>query len=63
MSGTKGWAPLGPQALGSKKLGLGALMGTPARPTSTVKGSEPWTLNKPLGISVLPLKSHLHRIC
>lgn len=61
MSGTKGWAPLGPQTLGSKKLGLGALMGIPACPTSTVKGSEPWTINKPLGISVLLPKSRLYR--
>ncbi|XP_072807117.1 coiled-coil domain-containing protein 33 isoform X6 [Vicugna pacos] len=29
--------------------------------SSTMKGSEPWTLNKPLGISVLPLKSRLYR--
>lgn len=27
----------------------------------TVKGGEPWTLSKPLGISVLPLKSRLYR--
>ncbi|EQB78080.1 coiled-coil domain-containing protein 33 [Camelus ferus] len=29
--------------------------------SSSMKGSEPWTLNKPLGISVLPLKSRLYR--
>lgn len=26
-----------------------------------VKGGEPWTLSKPLGVSVLPLKSRLYR--
>ena len=26
-----------------------------------MKGSEPWTLSKPLGVSVLPLKSRLYR--
>uniref|UniRef100_A0A8C6BCY8 Uncharacterized protein n=1 Tax=Monodon monoceros TaxID=40151 RepID=A0A8C6BCY8_MONMO len=29
--------------------------------SSSMKGSEPWTINKPLGISVLPPKSRLYR--
>ncbi|XP_014635901.1 PREDICTED: coiled-coil domain-containing protein 33 [Ceratotherium simum simum] len=29
--------------------------------STSMKGSEPWTLSKPLGISVLPLKSRLYR--
>ncbi|XP_047396969.1 coiled-coil domain-containing protein 33 isoform X2 [Sciurus carolinensis] len=29
--------------------------------SSSVKGSEPWTFGKPLGVSVLPLKSRLYR--
>lgn len=48
---------MGPQTLGSKKPGLWALAGAPAGPSPT----EPWTLRKPLGISVLPLKSHLYQ--
>ncbi|XP_075391676.1 coiled-coil domain-containing protein 33 [Tenrec ecaudatus] len=28
---------------------------------SSIKGSEPWTLSQPLGISVLPLKGRLYR--
>ncbi|XP_046931625.1 coiled-coil domain-containing protein 33 [Lynx rufus] len=30
-------------------------------PSTSMKGSEPWTLSKPLGISVLPLKNRLYR--
>nr|KAF6483517.1 coiled-coil domain containing 33 [Rousettus aegyptiacus] len=30
-------------------------------PSSAMKGGESWTLSKPLGISVLPLKSRLYR--
>ncbi|XP_063121554.1 coiled-coil domain-containing protein 33 isoform X9 [Rattus norvegicus] len=30
-------------------------------PSASMKSSEPWTLNQPLGVSVLPLKSHLYR--
>ncbi|XP_043410963.1 coiled-coil domain-containing protein 33 isoform X4 [Prionailurus bengalensis] len=30
-------------------------------PSTSMKGSEPWTLTKPLGISVLPLKKRLYR--
>ncbi|KAM9093646.1 LOW QUALITY PROTEIN: coiled-coil domain-containing protein 33 [Megaptera novaeangliae] len=30
--------------------------------SSSMKNSEPWTLNKPPGISVLPLKSRLHHM-
>ncbi|ELK03499.1 Coiled-coil domain-containing protein 33 [Pteropus alecto] len=30
-------------------------------PSTSMKGGEPWTLSKPLGISVLPLKSRLYR--
>uniref|UniRef100_I3MVF6 Coiled-coil domain containing 33 n=1 Tax=Ictidomys tridecemlineatus TaxID=43179 RepID=I3MVF6_ICTTR len=29
--------------------------------STSVKGSEPWTFGKPLGVSVLPLKSRLYR--
>ncbi|XP_072602110.1 coiled-coil domain-containing protein 33 isoform X4 [Vulpes vulpes] len=29
--------------------------------STSMKGSEPWTLSKPLGVSVLPLKSRLYR--
>ncbi|XP_019659077.2 coiled-coil domain-containing protein 33 [Ailuropoda melanoleuca] len=29
--------------------------------SASMKGSEPWTLSKPLGVSVLPLKSRLYR--
>uniref|UniRef100_A0A8D2D869 Coiled-coil domain containing 33 n=1 Tax=Sciurus vulgaris TaxID=55149 RepID=A0A8D2D869_SCIVU len=29
--------------------------------SASVKGSEPWTFGKPLGVSVLPLKSRLYR--
>lgn len=29
-------------------------------PLTTVKGGESWTFGKPLGVSVLPLKSHLY---
>lgn len=29
-------------------------------PPTSVKGGEPWTFSKPLGVSVLPLKSHLY---
>ncbi|XP_059228049.1 coiled-coil domain-containing protein 33 [Mustela nigripes] len=29
--------------------------------SASMKGSEPWTLSKPLGVSVLPLKSCLYR--
>ena len=52
---------VGPQMLGSEESGVGAPVGVPAGPPSTVKGSEPWTLSKPLGISVLPLKNRLYR--
>nr|XP_012603704.1 coiled-coil domain-containing protein 33 isoform X2 [Microcebus murinus] len=30
-------------------------------PSTSMKGSQPWTLTHPLGISVLPLKSRLYR--
>nr|XP_045016516.1 coiled-coil domain-containing protein 33 [Jaculus jaculus] len=30
-------------------------------PSASTKGNEPWTLSQPLGISVLPLKTHLYR--
>ncbi|XP_076781664.1 coiled-coil domain-containing protein 33 isoform X3 [Arvicanthis niloticus] len=30
-------------------------------PSASMKCSEPWTLNQPLGVSVLPLKSRLYR--
>ncbi|XP_008069223.1 coiled-coil domain-containing protein 33 [Carlito syrichta] len=30
-------------------------------PSTSMRGSQPWTLSRPLGISVLPLKSHLYR--
>uniref|UniRef100_A0A8C5KFZ3 Coiled-coil domain containing 33 n=1 Tax=Jaculus jaculus TaxID=51337 RepID=A0A8C5KFZ3_JACJA len=30
-------------------------------PSASMKGNEPWTLSQPLGISVLPLKTHLYR--
>uniref|UniRef100_A0A8C8YVR4 Coiled-coil domain containing 33 n=1 Tax=Prolemur simus TaxID=1328070 RepID=A0A8C8YVR4_PROSS len=30
-------------------------------PSTSLKGSQPWTLTHPLGISVLPLKSRLYR--
>ncbi|XP_029808605.1 coiled-coil domain-containing protein 33 isoform X3 [Suricata suricatta] len=29
-------------------------------PSTSMKGSEPWTLSKPLGVSVLPLKNQLY---
>ncbi|KAL1782282.1 coiled-coil domain-containing protein 33 isoform X2 [Sigmodon hispidus] len=29
-------------------------------PSASMKGSEPWTLNQPLGVSMLPLKSGLY---
>lgn len=50
------WDPGG--HLGSQ---VGSLVGAPAGLSPTVKGSEPWTFGKPLGISVLPLKSRLYR--
>ncbi|XP_031199298.1 coiled-coil domain-containing protein 33 isoform X3 [Mastomys coucha] len=31
-------------------------------PSASMKSSEPWTLNQPLGVSVLPLKSHLYKM-
>lgn len=40
---------------------VGALAGAPVDPSPTVKGSQPWTLDQPLGISVLPLKSRLYQ--
>lgn len=51
----------GSPTLGFEGPGVGALVGVPAGPPPTVKGSEPWTLSKPLGVSVLPLKSRLYR--
>lgn len=40
---------------------VGVLAGAPVDPSPTVKGSQPWTLDQPLGISVLPLKSRLYQ--
>lgn len=59
MLGTKGWGPGGASDAGIRE--VGALAGAPAGPSLTVKGSEPWTLSKPLGVSVLPLNSRLYR--
>lgn len=67
----KCWVPkdkaqVGPQMRESEKPGVETFAGAPADPAPpcptvpTVKAGESWTLGKPLGVSVLPLKSHLY---
>lgn len=61
--GWEGWVPKdGAQVgLGSEKPEGGTLLGASAcPPPTTVKGGESWTVSKPLGVSVVPLKSHLY---
>lgn len=53
--------PAGAASTGILGVSGGGLVGVPAGRSPTVKGSEPWTLSKPLGVSVLPLKSRLYR--
>lgn len=59
--GRVGYRRMGPRwGWDLKRLRGDFVGGLTCPPPTTAKGGEPWTFSKPLGVSVLPLKSHLY---